>query len=47
MLYQYDDDDFCKAWGIENDLDWLVICYFNKQIDIDKDEIIAIFVPVY
>ena len=36
MPYHYIDDDFCKAWGIDNNLDWLIINYLCEPIDNDK-----------
>ena len=46
MLYHYIDNNFCKAWGIDGDLDWYVINHFCEPIDDDEDWIIAIAFPI-
>ena len=33
----YIDDNLCKAWGVNGDLDWLVINHFYELIDDDNN----------
>ena len=42
MPYYHVDDNLNKAWGIDGDLDWLVINHFCKPIDNDKDRIVTV-----
>ena len=37
MPHHYIDNDFCKARGINGDLDWLVINHFCEPVDDNKD----------
>ena len=47
MSYYYINDNFCKAQGINSNLDWLVINYFCEPVDDDKDWVIAISLLIY
>ena len=42
MPYYYINNDFCKTQGIKSDLDGLIINYFYKLVDNDKDWVIAV-----
>ena len=42
MLYYYIKDNFYKAWGINSDFKWLVINYFYKLVNDDKDWVIVV-----
>ena len=37
MPHYHDDDDLNKAWGVDGDLDWLVMNYLCEPIDDDED----------
>ena len=37
MPHYYIDNDFCKAQGINSDLDWLVMNHLCEPVDNDKD----------
>lgn len=37
MPHHYDDNDFCKAQGINNNLNWFAKNYFHESIDNNKD----------
>ena len=47
MPHYYIDDDFCKAWDMDNNLYLYVINYLWEPIDNNKDWIIAVFFLVY
>ena len=42
MPHHHIDDDFSKARGIDNHLDWLVMTHFGELIDNDKYQVIAV-----
>ena len=42
MPHYYVNDDFCKAQGIDDNFDWLVINHFCEPIDNDKDWVITV-----
>ena len=37
MPHHYINDDFCKAQGIDNNLDWLIMNYFYESVDNNKN----------
>ena len=37
MLYYYINDNFCKTQDIDNNLDKLIINYYYKLVDNNKD----------
>ena len=37
MPYYNVNDDFSKAEGVNDDLDWLVMNHFHEPVDDDKD----------
>ena len=37
MFYYYIDNDLCKAKGINDNLDWLIINHLYKLINNNKD----------
>lgn len=47
MPYYYDNDNYCKAWNINDNLYWLIINNFIKLVNSDKYKIIAITFLVY
>ena len=42
MPYHYINNDLYKAWGNDNDFDWLIMNYFYEPIDNNKDWVIAV-----
>ena len=46
MPHYYIDDDLYKAWGIDTNLDWLIIKKIYKLIDNDEDWIIVVFFSI-
>ena len=47
MPYYYVNNDFSKAWGIDDNIDQFIIDYFCEPINNDKDWVIAISLSVY
>ena len=39
--YYYIDNDFCKAGGIDSELDWLIMYHLGKPVNDDKDGVIC------
>lgn len=37
MLHQHVDNDFCKAWSIDGDFNWLVMYHLSQAIDKNKN----------
>ena len=35
MLYHYVDNYFRQSWGIDGDLDWLLMYYFHEPVNDD------------
>ena len=42
MPHYHVNDDLSKAWGIDDDLDWLVMNHFYEPVDNNKDWVIVI-----
>ena len=47
ISHYYIDNDLCKAWGINNNLDWLIINNFCELVNNDKDWVIVIVFLIY
>ena len=46
LLHYHNNNDLCKARGINCDFDWLIIDHFCEPVDDDKDWVIAISLPI-
>ena len=42
MSYYHVNDHFSKAWGVDGDLNWLVIYHLCEPIDDDKDWVVSV-----
>ena len=47
MPYYYIDNDFNKAWGINNNLDQFVMNQLCEPIDNDKDWVVVVSLLIY
>ena len=47
MPHYHVNDDLSKTWGIDGDLDWLVMNNLYEPIDNDEDWVVTVFLLIY
>lgn len=47
MIYYYINNNFFKAQSLDNKFDWVLINYFYKPVDNDKNWVIIVIFLIY